>query len=50
MVDGFLGRRTELALLDDALDRVERGSRTGRPGRALLIRGRRRVGKSRLVE
>jgi len=32
------------------LDLVRTGGRTGRPGRAVLIRGRRRVGKSRLVE
>ncbi|GAB3669512.1 ATP-binding protein [Actinocorallia lasiicapitis] len=32
------------------LTRVGQGGRAGRPGRALLMRGRRRVGKSRLVE
>jgi hypothetical protein len=32
------------------LTRVEGGGRAGRPGRALLMRGRRRVGKSRLAE
>lgn len=32
------------------LRRVEGGGRAGRPGRAVLMRGRRRVGKSRLVE
>ena len=32
------------------LKRVEAGGRGGRPGKAMLIRGRRRVGKSRLVE
>jgi len=47
---GFVGRRTELAQLDKLLERVRTGGRTGRPGRALLMRGRRRVGKSRLVE
>jgi AAA+ ATPase superfamily predicted ATPase len=50
MVDGFIGRRTELALLNDLLHPVRTGGRGGRPGRAVLIRGRRRVGKSRLVE
>ncbi|MBQ0983498.1 ATP-binding protein [Streptomyces sp. F63] len=49
-MDGFIGRRTELAHLDDLMGKVRSGSRTGRPGRALLVRGRRRVGKSRLVE
>ncbi|EST22118.1 ATPase [Streptomycetaceae bacterium MP113-05] len=49
-MDGFIGRQAELSLLDTALANVERGGRSGRPGRALLIRGRRRVGKSRLVE
>ncbi|MFD4406769.1 ATP-binding protein [Nocardia sp. NPDC058499] len=49
-MDGFIGRRTELALLGELLEPLTRGSRTGRPGRAVLIRGRRRVGKSRLVE
>ncbi|WP_329615298.1 AAA family ATPase [Streptomyces brevispora] len=49
-MNGFIGRRTELALLDDLLGPVKTGGRSGRPGRAVLIRGRRRVGKSRLVE
>ncbi|MFI2649733.1 ATP-binding protein [Micromonospora fulviviridis] len=49
-MDGFVGRTRELALLNGMLDRVARGGRAGRPGRALLMRGRRRVGKSRLVE
>lgn len=47
---GFIGRARELAILDQALQRVTAGGRAGRPGRAMLIRGRRRVGKSRLVE
>lgn len=47
---GFVGRRAELERLGKFLDMVEDGGRTGWPGRALLIRGRRRVGKSRLVE
>jgi hypothetical protein len=50
MVGGFVGRQHELAQLGDLLDLVRTGGRTGRPGRAVLIRGRRRVGKSRLVE
>ena len=49
-MDGFIGRVGELALLDRLLARVASGGRAGRPGRAVLIRGRRRVGKSRLVE
>lgn len=49
-VDRFVGREHELTLLGKLLDRVQDGGRAGRPGRALLVRGRRRVGKSRLVE
>lgn len=49
-MDDFVGRHRELAALDRLLGRVRAGGRAGRPGRALLIRGRRRVGKSRLVE
>lgn len=37
-------------MLDRMLERVRAGGRAGRPGRAILIRGRRRVGKSLLVE
>jgi uncharacterized protein len=50
VVRGFVGRQRELATLNAMLDRVRRRGRAGRPGRALLMRGRRRVGKSRLVE
>lgn len=46
----FIGRKHEIGLLDRLLRRVAEGGRAGRPGRAVLIRGRRRVGKSRLVE
>jgi len=49
-VDRFVGRDRELAALDRMLQRVTQGGRAGRPGRAVLMRGRRRVGKSRLVE
>lgn len=49
-MNGFVGRRRELGLLEDLLRPVRTGGRGGRPGRAVLIRGRRRVGKSRLVE
>jgi uncharacterized protein len=41
----FVGRRAELALLDRRLGRVAEGS-----GLAVAIRGRRQVGKSRLVQ
>lgn len=50
MAEGFVGRASELAMLDGLLQPVRTGGRTGRQGRAVLIRGRRRVGKSRLVE
>jgi uncharacterized protein len=49
-VDEFIGRKRELELLNQLLRRTREGGRAGRPGRAILIRGRRRVGKSRLVE
>jgi uncharacterized protein len=49
-MQGFIGRAHELTTLGRLLARVEHGGRTGRPGRAVLMRGRRRVGKSRLTE
>ncbi len=49
-MDDFYGRTREIEALNRLLLRVESGGRTGRPGLAVLIRGRRRVGKSRLVE
>lgn len=49
-MDSFIGRDREIGLLSAALERVRTGGLGGRPGRAMLIRGRRRVGKSRLVE
>lgn len=49
-MDGFIGRKREIAQLLALLARVVDGGRTGRPGKAVLIRGRRRVGKSRLIE
>src|ERR1700752_5212916 len=49
-MDEFIGRKHELELLNRLLGRAIGGGRAGRPGRAILIRGRRRVGKSRLVE
>lgn len=45
----FIGRRGELGQLDALLRRV-RADSDAKPGKALLVRGRRRVGKSRLVE
>lgn len=45
----FVGREQQLAQLDALLQRV-RTDPDDKPGKALLIRGRRRVGKSRLVE
>jgi len=48
-VSGCVGRDRELAVLRGFLDQVAVGDSDER-GRAVLIRGRRRVGKSRLVE
>ena len=48
-MSGFVGRTRELGLLNAQLDAVRRGGRDAR-GAAVLLRGRRRVGKSRLVE
>ncbi len=45
----FVGRVRELALLDGQLDVVRRGGRDA-SGVAVLLRGRRRIGKSRLAE
>lgn len=49
MVD-FVGRRHELAALDRELQKVTAAVGGERPGRCVMLRGRRRVGKSRLVE
>jgi len=49
MVD-FVGRRRELAALRQALGGVREAIGSARPGRCLIIRGRRRIGKSALVE
>lgn len=46
----FVGRQEELTRLTRALDRVRSRTRTEEPGTCLLVHGRRRVGKSRLVE
>ena len=45
----FVGRNAQLARLSGLLRHV-RDDGDAKPGKALLIRGRRRVGKSRLVE
>lgn len=45
-MSGFVGRQAELRLLHKRLDRVI----TSREGTAIAIRGRRQVGKSRLVQ
>jgi AAA+ ATPase superfamily predicted ATPase len=46
----FIGRQRELELLTRELNEVRDATGGERPGRCLLLRGRRRVGKSRLVE
>lgn len=46
----FVGREVELRSLDRELDRVRKNVGSDRPGRCVLLRGRRRVGKSRLAE
>ncbi|MGH3167416.1 MAG: AAA family ATPase, partial [Trebonia sp.] len=47
---GFVGRRRELALLNGLLDEVREQAGAARPGKCVIIRGRRRIGKSALVE
>ncbi|MCG5220751.1 DUF234 domain-containing protein [Streptosporangium soli] len=49
-MEGFIGRQRELAKLGRLFERVKDGGTVDRPGRAILMRGRRRVGKSRLAE
>ncbi|MFF4250846.1 ATP-binding protein [Streptomyces sp. NPDC001663] len=46
----FVGRTRELETLDRELGKVASGVGGERPGRCVMLRGRRRVGKSRLVE
>ena len=46
----FVGRRRELAILGRVLDEVRAAAGSPRPGRCLILRGRRRIGKSALVE
>ncbi|GGL56267.1 ATP-binding protein [Planomonospora parontospora] len=47
---GFVGREHELASLDSLLGQVRSEISTARPGRCVLMRGRRRIGKSALAE
>jgi AAA+ ATPase superfamily predicted ATPase len=49
-VADFVGRRRELDALDRALAEVRSGLGSTRPGQCLILRGRRRIGKSALVE
>src|SRR5919109_1285493 len=49
-VGDFVGRTRELETLDRELGKVAVGVGGERPGRCVMLRGRRRVGKSRLVE
>jgi AAA+ ATPase superfamily predicted ATPase len=46
----FIGRQRELDTLGNALAGVRAEIGTARPGRCLILRGRRRIGKSALVE
>lgn len=48
-MSNFVGRAQELRVLDGELARVSAAG-DERPGRCLLVRGQRRVGKSRLIE
>ena len=47
---GFVGRRRELAALGQVLSEVQEQVGGAQPGKCLIIRGRRRIGKSALVE
>jgi len=46
----FVGRRRELASLDGLFTEVRGQVGTARPGKCVIVRGRRRIGKSALVE
>ncbi|MFI6580130.1 ATP-binding protein [Embleya sp. NPDC050493] len=46
----FIGRKRELHTLRNTLDEVRSAVGAARPGQCVLMRGRRRVGKSTLVE
>ncbi len=47
---GFVGRRRELALLGGMLAEVRKLAGSARPGRCVIVRGSRRIGKFALVE
>jgi AAA+ ATPase superfamily predicted ATPase len=49
-VGGFVGRQRELTTLTNALERVRARVGDDQPGLCMFVRGRRRVGKSRLLE
>src|SRR5580693_7746820 len=49
-MSNFVGREHEIATLSGLLDRIRGEIGTARPGRCLLMRGRRRIGKSALTE
>jgi hypothetical protein len=49
-MSGFVGRQKELDTLASALGRVSNHMNDGAPGLCMFVRGRRRVGKSRLLE
>ncbi|MFE7324352.1 ATP-binding protein [Streptomyces sp. NPDC057565] len=46
----FIGRAQELRILERTLDEVRAAAGSAKPGQCTLLRGRRRVGKSSLVE
>lgn len=46
----FIGRHRELQSLTKELGRIQADAGNAKPGRCILVRGRRRVGKSRLIE
>lgn len=46
----FIGRERELGVLRSVFDQVRAGVGSDRPGRCILMRGRRRIGKSALAE
>ncbi|OEV02996.1 ATP-binding protein [Streptomyces oceani] len=49
-MERFIGRDRELQALRQALKQVDQATASTKPGRCLLMRGRRRIGKSSLVE
>jgi hypothetical protein len=49
-MSAFVGRKRELRLFDGLLDEIREKIGTARPGTCVIVRGRRRIGKSALVE